>query len=97
MSQLSHPPQRFQATVSGRVQGVNFRYYTRQTALRHGLTGWVRNRPDGTVSVLAEGDEAALRVLLAWLHDGPPSAMVERVEARWEDASGEFRTFSILW
>lgn len=97
MSQDSPTRQRLQASVHGHVQGVNFRYYTRQTAQRHGLTGWVRNRPDGSVSVLAEGDEAGLRALLAWLHDGPPFALVERVEARWEAASGEFRAFSILW
>lgn len=96
MNDLPFPRQRLQATVFGHVTGVNFRYYTRQTAQAYGLTGWVRNWPDDSVGVLAEGSEPALQRLLAWLHQGPPAAYVEHVEVSWLAATGEFSTFSIL-
>ncbi|HET7062861.1 MAG TPA: acylphosphatase [Rudaea sp.] len=66
--------------VSGRVQGVFFRASTREEALRLGLTGHARNLPDGTVEVVACGDDAALAQLEAWLELGPPLAQVSRVE-----------------
>ena len=66
--------------VSGRVQGVFFRASTRDEALRLGLTGHARNRPDGTVEVVACGDDAALAELERWLALGPPLAQVSRVE-----------------
>ncbi len=81
------------AIVHGRVQGVSFRYYTVQTARTLGLTGWVRNLPDGTVEVLAEGPCPPLEQLLAWLHEGSPSAVVKQVRYEWRDASGEYRDF----
>jgi acylphosphatase len=66
--------------VSGRVQGVFFRASTRDEALRLGLTGHARNLPDGTVEVVACGDDAALGQLESWLELGPPLAQVSRVE-----------------
>ena len=66
--------------VSGRVQGVFFRASTRDEALRLGLTGHARNLPDGTVEVVACGDDAALAQLGRWLEIGPPLARVTRVE-----------------
>ncbi len=66
--------------VSGRVQGVFFRASTREEALRLGLTGHARNLPDGTVEVVACGDDAALAQLERWLELGPPLAQVSRVE-----------------
>jgi acylphosphatase len=81
--------------VDGRVQGVWFRAATREQALRLELRGWVRNLPDGTVAALFEGDEPALRQMLAWCHAGPPGARVDRVETRWEAAIGEPEGFSI--
>jgi len=66
--------------VSGRVQGVFFRASTRDEALRLGLTGHARNLPDGTVEVVACGDDAALAQLGRWLEIGPPLAQVSRVE-----------------
>ncbi len=68
---------RFQ--VSGRVQGVFYRAATQDTARRLGLTGWVRNRPDGDVELVACGDEARLKQLEEWLWRGPPHARVEGV------------------
>jgi acylphosphatase len=66
--------------VSGRVQGVGFRWWTRRTARALGLTGLVRNLPDGSVEVQAGGSPEVLDRLEAALHEGPPAARVERVE-----------------
>lgn len=86
---------RLHAIVRGIVQGVNFRYYTRREAQRLLVTGWVRNLPDGTVEVTAEGSRAQLERLLDFLRVGPPMARVTGVEATWLPASGEFTTFEI--
>jgi len=67
--------------VSGRVQGVGFRAATCDTARALELAGWVRNRADGTVEVLAAGNDRALERLHEWLSDGPPAAQVDRVVA----------------
>jgi acylphosphatase len=74
---------RLSAIVHGLVQGVNFRYYTQREARRLGLRGYVRNRGDGTVEVVAEGQRRSVEQLYAWLHSGPPMADVRRVEATW--------------
>lgn len=66
--------------VSGRVQGVFFRAATEAAARRLGLTGWVRNLPDGSVELLACGEETKLGELEQWLWQGPPRARVERVQ-----------------
>lgn len=71
---------RRRAIVRGRVQGVGFRYSARDVARRSGVAGWVRNRPDGTVEVHAEGPAAAVEQLLDWLASGPPGASVETVD-----------------
>ena len=84
-------------TVAGRVQGVFFRANTREVAQRLGLSGYVRNLPDGRVEVVAEGEEEALRKLVDWCHEGPPLARVERVEVRWENPTGEFSGFHIRY
>jgi acylphosphatase len=65
--------------VSGRVQGVSFRAYTRQEARRLGVTGWVRNEPDGSVSGHLEGPATAVDALVEWCRGGPPAARVRRV------------------
>jgi acylphosphatase len=88
---------RLHAVVEGRVQGVNFRYYTTRTAQRLGLQGWVANRWDGSVECVAEGTQTRLKDLLAFLKTGPPSAFVTRVDARWEPASGEFDEFRVRY
>lgn len=76
------------AVVHGDVQGVGFRDFVQRRASRAGLSGWVRNRPDGTVEVLAEGDRAKLGGFLEELTRGPGMAEVERVEADWEPERG---------
>jgi len=68
--------------VHGRVQGVSFRWHTEQVAAKLGLRGWVRNRPDGTVEVHAEGPPGLLDELAAWLAEGPRLARVTRLEQR---------------
>lgn len=88
--------ERLHAIVHGRVQGVNFRYYTTLTAQALALDGWVANRPDGTVEVVAEGPRPALEQLLAFLHQGPSHADVERVDAEWRTATNEFSRFQVL-
>jgi acylphosphatase len=79
--------------VSGRVQGVGFRYSTERQAYRLRLTGWVRNLPDGDVEILAEAEETTLQELLEWCRRGPPSARVAKVQASWSAATGEFPDF----
>lgn len=81
--------------VRGKVQGVFFRASTQETAEGLGLAGWVRNRPDGNVEIQAEGDRARLEKLVAWCHDGPPSAKVEGVEVEWIPPDG-LRSFEVL-
>lgn len=67
-------------TVHGRVQGVGFRYALQAAAQRAGARGWVRNRRDGTVEALIAGDAATVDAVIAWAHEGPPSAKVDRVD-----------------
>jgi len=71
---------RVHVTVHGRVQGVGFRYSARAEAERLGVTGWVRNRRDGTVEAELDGPHAAVADMLAWLASGPPGARVTRVD-----------------
>lgn len=71
-----------QATVTGKVQGVGFRAATRDQAVPRGITGYVKNMPDGSVQVKACGDEEAVNKLVQWLHQGPPAAQVQDVEVK---------------
>ena len=82
--------------ISGRVQGVFFRAHAKEMADELGLTGWVRNLPDGRVEAVFEGEEEALKRAIAWCKRGPPLASVEKVEVRYEQPTGEFRDFRIL-
>jgi len=81
--------------IYGRVQGVNFRYYTRQQAQSLGVTGWARNLFDRRVEVICEGDELSLQQLIDWCHRGPSAARVDHVETQWEQPTGEFSSFEI--
>jgi acylphosphatase len=82
------------ALVSGRVQGVAFRHYTREQAGALGLAGHVRNLADGRVEVQAEGERAAVDALIAWLREGPPAARVAEVELEERPLEGR-RGFEI--
>jgi acylphosphatase len=86
---------RLQALVEGRVQGVGYRNFVFDNATRLGLTGWVRNRWDGNVEVLAEGERQLLEKLLDKLKRGPQSSFVLKVTPEWQDATGEFSRFSV--
>jgi acylphosphatase len=85
-----------QLFVRGRVQGVFFRASAQREAKRLGLTGWVKNRPDGGVELLAEGEEEQLKDLIGWANRGPSAARVERVDTRWRGFSGDFSDFRIV-
>ena len=78
-------------SISGRVQGVGFRYYTLREARRRGVHGWVRNRSDGTVEAMLQGSREAVDGLLAWARTGPPSARVSDVEV--SEGEGEYTSF----
>lgn len=84
-----------QILVHGRVTGVYFRAATQREARRLGITGWVRNRSDGTVEILAEGDEDSVKELIGWAHHGPSAARVEDVDVRYRSYTGEFPDFRI--
>ncbi|NDJ78918.1 MAG: acylphosphatase [Chloroflexi bacterium] len=88
---------RLHAIVHGRVQGVNFRANTQREAAHRRLTGWVRNRWDGTVETVAEGPQATLEAFEQYLHQGPSAAQVERVEVSYSAATGEFSSFNIRY
>jgi acylphosphatase len=77
-----------EARVSGRVQGVSFRWYTQEQAHSLGVAGWVRNEPDGSVLLHAEGEPTAVDALVAWCHDGPALARVTGVAVREARPSG---------
>jgi acylphosphatase len=88
-------PAAFRAVVSGRVQGVGFRWSARQRAEAFGLSGWVRNLDDGSVETWAEGSPAALAAYRAWLAKGPAHADVEKVAVQAAEARG-YAGFEIL-
>ena len=83
------------AVVRGRVQGVFYRGSVQARADHLNLTGYVRNLPDGTVEVWAEGERYQLEKLSEYLYVGPPAAKVDGVDVTWGDATGTYRGFSV--
>jgi len=83
--------------ISGRVQGVFFRAWTEDEAVKRGLTGWVRNLADGRVEALFEGDREAVEDMVKACWRGPHGAKVTNVEVRWEPFKGEFKDFRIVY
>ena len=83
--------------VEGRVQGVFFRDTTRREAVGLGLGGWVKNRFDGSVEVVAEGPKGKADQLVQWCYHGPPAARVTGVHRIEEDFTGEFDAFTIVY
>ena len=86
---------RLHLVISGRVQGVGFRFSAYDEAKDLPLAGWVRNLPNGDVEIVAEGSRENLQMLAAWAHLGPPSAHVTQVREDWLDSTGEFTDFRI--
>ncbi|QXP84714.1 acylphosphatase [Methylococcus sp. Mc7] len=82
--------------VAGRVQGVWYRASAARKAAELGLTGWVRNLPDGRVELVAEGDAETVDALLAWCRRGPPLARVAGLDVREMAVTGEFVEFAVL-
>lgn len=88
---------RIECSIVGRVQMVMYRDFATRKARTLGLKGMVKNMADGTVLVVAEGEESALTLFVAKLHTGPLLASVERVDSLWKDATGEFTDFHIVY
>lgn len=87
--------ERVHAIVRGTVQGVGYRWFVQRAAARMELEGWVANRSDRSVEVVAEGPPEAIDELLAALRDGPPSSQVRRVEVQRGPARGGLTAFAI--
>ena len=86
---------RLEATVTGRVQGVGFRYFVLREAMDVGLDGWVANTTGGAVKVVAEGPRPNLDVLLDRLREGPPAAIVDHVSEAFMPATGTLGPFTV--
>ena len=83
--------------IEGHVQGVGFRFFAERVASRLGLTGYVRNLPDGRVEAYAEGNTASLEQFLAKMREGPGYGLVTRVVESWGEASGHYASFRITF
>ena len=86
---------RVRLRIQGRVQGVGYRYATHREAERRGVTGWVRNSPDGSVDAEFCGDRSALESMLAWCAHGPALARVNKVDTEWLDDETDYASFTI--
>jgi acylphosphatase len=80
--------------ITGRVQGIGFRYYMNHEARKLGITGWVRNCSDGSVEAIVSGTPKAVETIIAWARAGPPAAVVDNVEISATD--GSFDCFETL-
>ena len=83
--------------VSGKVQGVWFRVETQKAAVNFGVTGWVRNKSDGTVEAMAEGEKKDVTSLINWCHIGPPISKVKNVHVAWQEYRGGFENFDVKY
>ena len=88
---------RARLVISGWVQGVFFRASAREVAHVQHLSGWVRNRRDGAVEAVVEGETGAVQAVIAWCQKGPPGAEVTDVEVTLEAYADEFEGFRIVW
>ena len=89
-------PIRVHLYIHGRVQGVFYRDTMRRVAQSLGLTGWVKNLPDGRVEAVVEGEEEKVERLISWCHEGPPAAQVSKVDLSREPYAGEYSVFNIV-
>lgn len=83
--------------ISGMVQGVFFRSHAVHQAVSLGLTGWVKNLDDGSVEAVFEGDKVQVETMVKWCHKGPSMAIVNKVDVRYENYMGEFRSFNVSY
>ncbi len=88
---------RVRVIIEGRVQGVFFRHHTQETAFRFGVKGWVKNRRDGRVEAIFEGDKDRVDQIIQWCRRGPSEARVTEVHVNWEVYTGEFEDFSVTY
>lgn len=95
MSRITFMPVRAHIFITGKVQGVTFRSSTRRKARKSGVTGWVRNLPDGRVEAVLEGEERDVKKVINWCHTGPTLARVEKVDVDWEEFQDEFDGFEV--
>ncbi|MEG3871510.1 acylphosphatase [Microcoleus sp. MON2_D6] len=89
MQNQSLPPVRVRVFVSGLVQGVGYRYSTKNQAKYFGLGGWVRNLPDGRVEAVFEGSKKAVEQMISWCRGGPSGARVSELVLEYEDPEGD--------
>ena len=87
---------RARLVISGRVQGVDFRASARDEARALRLAGWVRNRLEGDVEAVVEGEEGAVQAFIAWCRNGPPAAHVSAVQVAMEPYTGELQGFRVV-
>lgn len=83
--------------IYGRVQGVFFRDSSRRRARKLGLVGFVKNEPDRTVMIVAEGEEKSLNQFISWCYNGPILARVDKIDVEWKEATGQFKKFEIRY
>jgi len=88
---------RLRVKVYGRVQGIGFRYFVKKVANKLNLDGWVKNNPDGTVEILAQGPDKTLNEFLEHCKKGPFLAKVEKIDISEDKSKGEFRGFDIIY
>ena len=88
---------RAHAIISGKVQGVCYRMETQRAAEHAGISGWVKNRVDGTVEAVFEGEKEQVDQIIAWCRKGPPLSAVSNVSIRWESFTGDFQGFEITY
>ena len=89
--------ERIDIVVRGRVQGVGYRYFVACSARELAVAGYVRNMPDGSVEIRAEGDRDSLEKLIAICRQGPPMSIVREINVQWDQATGEFKSFIIAY
>jgi len=90
-------PIRAHAIITGRVQGVCFRMETCRAVEHLAVSGWVRNKRDGSVEAVFEGEEADVKAALDWCHKGPPISRVDDIHVSWQTYIGEFSGFEITY
>ena len=88
---------RAHTVITGMVQGVFFRAETMRAAIKHGVRGWVRNKRDGSVEAVFEGERQQVDAILSWCQTGSPRAVVKNVEVTWQEYSGEYKGFDITY